>query len=116
MPRQRVRVDRGLHAGFEALAEPDHPREGLLGQDLLSVARIAASESTFAASVPPTPPTSDSSCGIAASMRSATSSVNPYAAHAIPPPIALPIVSTSGSRACAPVYPPGPAQWCASRR
>ena len=68
-----------------------------------SVARMAASERTFAASVPPIPPTSDSSRGIALSILVATSSVKPYAAHAMPPPIDLPTVSTSGSRPCAAV-------------
>jgi hypothetical protein len=76
----------------------------------VSVARIAVSDRTFAASVPPTPPTSESSMPIAASMRAATSSVKPYAADGMPLPIALPTVSTSGSSPFAAVNPPGPEQ------
>jgi hypothetical protein len=42
-----------------------------------SVARMAASERTLAASVPPTPPTSACSRGMAVATRSATASENP---------------------------------------
>ena len=59
---------------------------------------MAASESTFAATVPPIPPMSAfSSAGSSSSSRSATSAEKPYAATGIPAPIDLPTVSRSGS-------------------
>ena len=42
----------------------------------MSVARIAAIESAFPASVPPIPPTSASSSGMLAAIRSPSASVN----------------------------------------
>jgi hypothetical protein len=58
---------------------------------------MAASDKMFAASVPPTPPTSDTSSGIRPWIPSATLSENPYAAAGIPLAIGFPIVRRSGS-------------------
>ena len=73
------------------------------------MARIAASASALPVSVPPTPATSISWPSIGPESRPATSAVMPYAAQGMPPPIALPTTSRSGSSPHADVQPPGPA-------
>src|SRR5260370_1026696 len=81
-----------------------------------SVARIAASESALPASVPPMPPTSQSSSCMRAEMRCATSSVQPYVPPGMPLPIGFPKTTKSGSSFHSRVQPPGPAQmvWVSS--
>ena len=81
-----------------------------------SVARMAATASALAVSVPPTPATSISWPSIGPESRAATSAVMPYAAHGTPPPIGLPTTTRSGSSPQARVAPPGPAHrvWVSS--
>ena len=76
----------------------------------VNVARAAASDSALPASVPPTPPVSTRSTPSSDVTRSATAALSPYAPIGMPPPIALPIVTMSGSSDHACVQPPGPAE------
>ena len=74
------------------------------------VARIAASESAFAANVPPTPPVSITSSSTWDLIACAISVLIPNAPVGNPPPIALPMVRKSGFNPSCAVIPPGPTE------
>jgi hypothetical protein len=84
------------------------PGERLVGEDVFERGRVAAIESALPARVPPTPPMSTRSRSARPSNRSASSADRPYAPAGMPPPIALPMVSTSGSGPRRRSQPPGP--------
>ncbi len=73
-------------------------------------ARVAAIETGLPASVPPTPPMSTRSRSSRPASSAASASDSPYAPTGMPPPIALPMVTTSGVSRQAAVAPPGPAE------
>ena len=106
MPRQPGGGDRGRDAVGEPLAERGMRANASSVSTSPSVARTAASErvagerAADAADVLVVGP----SC---ASARRASSAVTPNAPTGTPPPIALPIVSRSGSSPSAAVQPPG---------
>ncbi len=115
-PGQVPSFDPGPHTGLESPRELVHSGERLVGEDVFEGRPGRGDRSALPARVPPTPPMSTRSRSARPSSCSASSADSPYAPAGTPPPIALPMVSMSGSRPHAAVQPPGPAEnvWVSS--